>query len=78
MEDSRGADQTPSEVTEGLEALKAVQSSAAPASNDPAAIDERLQKARASQREFIIRLYVTSAVVIALLSFAIYLTMKLS
>jgi hypothetical protein len=78
MEDSRGADQTPSEVREGLEALKAVQSSAAPASNDPAAIDERLQKARASQREFIIRLYVTSAVVIALLSFAIYLTMKLS
>ena len=78
MEDSRGADQTPSEVREGLEALKAVQSSAAPASNDPAAIDERLQKARASQREFIIRLYVTSAAVIALLSFAIYLTMKLS
>ncbi len=78
MEDSRGADQTPAGVREGLEALKVVQSSAAPSSNDPEAIDERLQKARASQREFIIRLYVTSAVVIALLSFAIYLTMKLS
>jgi hypothetical protein len=78
MEDSRGADQTPSEVREGLDALKAVQSSAAPPNNDPETIDQRLQKARASQREFIIRLYVTSAVVIALLSFAIYLTMKLS
>ncbi len=78
MEDSRGEDQTPSEVREGLDALKAVQSSAAPSSNDPEAIEARLQKARASQREFIIRLYVTSAVVIALLSFAIYLTMKLS
>ena len=74
MEDSRGADQTPAEVKEGLEALKAVQTSAAPPNNDPEAIDERLQKARASQREFIIRLYV----VIALLSFAIYLTIKLS
>jgi cell division septation protein DedD len=78
MEDSRVADQTPAEVKEGLEALKAVQSSAAPPNNDPEAIDERLQKARANQREFIIRLYVTSAVVIALLSFAIYLTIKLS
>lgn len=78
MEDSRGANQTPSEVREGLEALKAVQSSAAPSSSDSGTIEERLQKARASQREFIIRLYVTSAVVIALLSFAIYLTMKLS
>ena len=78
MEDSRVADQTPAEVKEGLEALKVVQSSAASQNNDPDAIDERLQKARASQREFIIRLYVTSAVVIALLSFAIYLTIKLS
>ncbi len=78
MEDSRVADQTPAEVKEGLEALKAVQSSAEAQNNDPAAIDERLQKARASQREFIIRLYVTSAAVIALLSFAIYLTIKLS
>lgn len=78
MEDSRGADQTPSEVREGLEALKAVQPSAASSSNDPEAIEARLQKARATQREFIIRLYVTSAIVIALLSFAIYLTMKLS
>jgi hypothetical protein len=78
MEDSRGVDQTPAEVKEGLEALKAVQTSAAPPNNDPEAIDERLQKARASQREFIVRLYVTSAVVIALLSFAIYLILKLS
>lgn len=78
MEDSRGEDQTPSEVREGLDALKAVQSSAGPSSNDPEAIEARLQKARANQREFIIRLYLTSAIVIALLSFAIYLTMKLS
>ena len=78
MEDSHGADQTPAEVKEGLQALKAVQSSATPPNNDPEAIDERLQKARANQREFVVRLYVTSAVVIALLSFAIYLTLKLS
>ena len=78
MEDSHGADQSPAEVKEGLAELKAVQASAAPPSNDPESIEERLQKARASQREFIVRLYVTSAVVIALLSFAIYLTMKLS
>ena len=78
MEDSHGADQTPAEVREGLEALKAMQSSATPPPNDPASLEDRLQKARASQREFIIRLYVTSAIVIALLSFAIYLTIKLS
>jgi hypothetical protein len=78
MEDSRGADQTPDQVKEGLEALKAMQSSAIPPQNDPDSIEDRLQKARASQREFIIRLYVTSAIVIALLSFAIYLTIKLS
>ncbi len=78
MEDSHGADQTPAEVKKGLEALKAVQSSAAPPNNDLEAIDERLQKARANQREFVVRLYVTSAVVIFLLSFAIYLTIKLS
>ncbi|MCE2858603.1 MAG: hypothetical protein LW731_01965 [Oxalobacteraceae bacterium] len=77
MEDSHGVDQTPAEVKAGLDALKAVQSSAGPPKNDPESIDERLQKARATQREFIVRLYVTSAVVIALLSFAIYLTMKL-
>lgn len=78
MQDSHGVDQTPAEVKEGLSELKAVQASAAPSSNDPESIEERLQKARASQREFIVRLYVTSAVVIAILSFAIYLTMKLS
>ena len=78
MEDSRGADQTPNEVKEELEALQAVQSSTAPPKNDAEAMAERLQKARATQREFVVRLYVTSVVVVALLSFVIYITIKLS
>jgi hypothetical protein len=78
MDGAHEPDQTPAEVKEGLAALKAVQSAVNAQSNDPQAIDERLQKARDSQREFIIRLYVTSAIVIACLSFAIYLMMRLS
>lgn len=78
MEDYSGADQSPAEVRQGLEALKGMQSSTAAQSDDREAIDERLQKAKAKQREFVTRLYVTSAVVIVLLSFAIYLTIRLS
>lgn len=78
MEEFSEPDQSPAEVREGLQALKAVQSSAVAQKNDPEAIDERLQQAKANQREFITRLYITSAVVIAVLSVAIYLMMRLS
>lgn len=78
MEEYPGAAESPPEVRQGLEALKAVQSSAAAQNNDREAINERLQKAKANQREFVIRLYVTSAIAIALLSLAIYLTIRLS
>ena len=78
MEDYSGVDQSPAEVRQGLEALKSMQSSVTSHNNDRETIDERLQKAKAKQREFVIRLYVTSAVVIAILSLAIYLTIRLS
>jgi hypothetical protein len=78
MEDYPGADQIPAQVKQGLEALKGMQSSVAAQNNEREAIDERLQKAKTKQREFVIRLYVTSASVIVILSLAIYLTIRLS
>jgi hypothetical protein len=78
MEDYPGVDQSPAQVKQGLEALKGMQSSVAAQNNEREAIDERLQKAKAKQREFVIRLYVTSAAVIVILSLAIYLTIRLS
>jgi hypothetical protein len=78
MEDYPGVDQSPAQVRQGLEALKGMQSSVEAQNNEREAIDERLQKAKAKQREFVIRLYVTSASVIVVLSLAIYLTIRLS
>ncbi len=78
MEDYLETDQSPAQVRQGLEALKHVQSSDAGQKNDRGAIDERLKQAKKNQREFVIRLYATSAIVIAILSVAIYLTIRFS
>lgn len=78
MENYPGGDQSPAELRPSPEAPKSIQSSVAAQHNDREAIDERLQTAKARQREFLLRLYVTSAVAIALLSLAIYLTIRLS
>lgn len=77
-DDSCKNGQTPAEVNAGLHALRHEQSQAVPQKNDADAIDGRLRQAKATQRAFIIRLYVTSLVVIILLSCAIYLTIRLS
>jgi hypothetical protein len=78
MEDYSETGQRPAESRQGHEAIKEVQSSVPAQNNEREASDERLQKAKATQREFVIRLYVTSASVIVILSLAIYLTIRLS
>lgn len=77
MKDFPATEQRPSGVEQGLEALKDGQSEPGNQAQEQELIDERVQRAKATQREFVIRLYVTSAIVIAVLSFAIFLMMRL-
>ncbi len=77
MKDFPVTEQLPSGVGQGLEALKDGQSEPSNQAHEQELIDERVQRAKTTQREFVIRLYVTSAIVIAVLSFAIFLMMRL-
>ena len=78
MKDFPVTEQLPAEVGQRLDPMKDARSELTDQAHEQEPADEHLQKAKATQREFVIRLYVTSAIVIAVLSFAIYLMMRLS
>lgn len=78
MKDFPVTEALPAEVGQGPDPTKDASFELAVQVHEHEAAQDPLKTAKATQREFVIHLYVTSGIVIAVLSAAIYLMMRLS